>query len=252
MGSFLIYPKGITSACTIAAATLKQSGFTLTDHPCPEITHLLLDVPSFTADGKLRGGENFQRILEMLPPSVTIIGGNLSHPCLQEHRVIDLLRNPAYLAENAAITAECALRIAGSMLPVTLPDCPTLIIGWGRIGKCLAMQLRALRCPVIIAARDPAHRAIASALGIHAVDLPEIPTILVGIRLLFNTVPAQVIDSAILATHKNCLKIDLASIPGLSCEDTVYARGLPGQYAPESSGKLIARSVLRCLKEEEV
>jgi hypothetical protein len=45
------------------------------------------------------------------------------------------------------------------------------------------------------------------------------------------------------------LKIDLASQPGIGGNDVIWARGLPGKNAPESSGKLIAQTVLRKLEE---
>ena len=44
--------------------------------------------------------------------------------------------------------------------------------------------------------------------------------------------------------------IDLASEPGMQGKSVIPARGLPGKYAPESSGKLIADTILRVLKEE--
>ena len=49
---------------------------------------------------------------------------------------------------------------------------------------------------------------------------------------------------------QKCLKIDLASCPGILARDTIYARGLPGIHAPESSGQLIADTVFRLLLGE--
>ena len=51
--------------------------------------------------------------------------------------------------------------------------------------------------------------------------------------------------------RKDCVKIELASTDGIAGSDILTARGLPGTYAPETSGKLIAATVLRlCAKEE--
>lgn len=252
MKHVLIYPRGTTDACTCAATYLAQAGYSLTDHPCPEVTHLLLDVPSFSSDGQLRGGGSIQRELEMLPDRISIIGGKLDHPTLSGYTVFDLLKEPTYLANNAAITAECALRIAGSLLCTTLPDTPTLVIGWGRIGKMLTKLLSAMGCPITVAARNPNDRAITAAMGWRTVEILRIPEILPRIRLIFNTVPAPILNAEILDGFRKCLKIDLASSPGLQGYDVVYARGLPGQYAPESSGKRIAQSVIQHLKEESL
>ena len=189
-----MYPIGSTDACGFAAAYLKQTGVSLTDHPSPEVTHLLLDVPSFAGDGSLRGGGALSAILERLPERITVIGGNLKRAALTEYPTLDLMKNPEYLAQNAAITAECALRVASPLLRTVLPDTPALVIGWGRIGKCLARLLNHLGCPVIIAARNPADRAIAAALGYPTRDIAQIPKTLPTIRLLFNTAPAPILE----------------------------------------------------------
>lgn len=249
MDDILIFPKGSTEACARAAAFLKCAGIPLTDHPCPEATHLLLDVPSFSPRGALRGGGSISQILEMLPQKITVIGGNLNHSALSGYRKLDLLQDPEYLAENASITAHCAIQIAASMLPVVLPDAPCLIIGWGRIGQCLAKLLTAQGCPVTISSRRPESRAMAGVLGMRTVDIPAIPSALPKIRLIFNTAPAPILPAEILDRYRNCLKIDLASAPGLAGSDIVYARGLPGQYAPESSGRCITQTILKSLKE---
>ena len=248
----LIYHRGTTAACAQAAAFLSDAGLKLVDHPTPEVTHLLLDVPSFVSDGSLRGGGVLREVLERLPPRVTVIGGKLSHPDLQAHPVIDLLNDEEYLARNAAITAHCALEIAASALETTFRETPALIIGWGRIGKCLVCQLSELHCPLTVAVRNPKDRAMLKALGVHAVEISEILGLLPRIRLLINTAPAPILTGNILDVYSKCVKLDLASAPGLTGTGVICARGLPGRYAPESSGRLIAETILKTLKEAAV
>lgn len=252
MDSVLIYHKGTTAACAQAAAFLSDQGIGLVDHPTPEVTHLLLDVPSFSSDGGLRGGGQLSEVLERLPPDTVVIGGKLDHPDLHRHRTIDLLADEEYLAKNAAITAHCALEIAASALETTFRETPTLLIGWGRIGKCLTAQLSGLGCPLTVAVRNSKDRAMLAALGREAVDIPEIPGILPRTRLLINTVPTPVLTEEILAKYPKCVKLDLASAPGLVGTGVIRARGLPGRCAPESSGRLIAETISRKLKEANV
>lgn len=250
MKHILIYPIGGTDACSFAEAYLRKAGYSLTDHPSPEVTHLLLDIPSFAEDGSLRCGGNLHKELERLPAEITVIGGKLARSALSNYKKMDLLSDFEYLARNAAIAAECALKVAFPLLTTVLSDTPVLVIGWGRIGKCLAKLLSGSGCPVTIAARNPADRAIAIALGYDAVDIPQIPEILPGIHLLFNTAPAPILNAEILDKYSNCIKIDLASSPGLTGCNIISAKGLPGQYAPESSGRLIAQTIMRQLREE--
>lgn len=245
----LIYPIGITQSCTYASENLKQMGFSIIDHPAPEVTHLLLDIPSFRSDGCLRSGDDLSKQLSMLPKNVTVVGGNLDLPVLSHFLKLDFLKDPDYLAHNAAITADCALKTAAPLMKTTFADTPTLILGWGRIGKCLAQLLKSLSSPITVAARKDSDRALLCALGYNALSFEALPDHLPRFRLLFNTVPAPVLSEQQLACCQNCVKIELASRNGLDGEDVFVARGLPGQLAPESSGRLIADTFYRLWKE---
>lgn len=249
MNHVLIYPLGATDACRYAAANLKSHGFPVIDHPAPEVTHLLLDIPSFRPDGKLRCGKDLSVLLSMLPDNITIAGGNLKNPILESYRKLDLLTDPGYLAGNAAITADCAFLTAAPLLKASFRDTPTLILGWGRIGKCLARLCTGAGFPVTVAARKEADRAMLEALGYDALSFEALPAHLHNFRLLFNTVPAPVLGSSQLEKCPDCVKIELASSNGLEGTDIVTARGLPGLLAPESSGRLIADTFRRLWKE---
>lgn len=245
MKSTLFYIAGGTAACRFAGAYLARAGAALIDHPAPEITHLLLDVPSFGPDGRLRGGEAPEPLLRMLPDDIQVIGGNLSHPALEGYDKLDLLRLDSYVARNAALTAECALRRAMERLDAALADVPTVIIGWGRIGKCLAKMLLALGCDVTVAARKPSDRAMLQALGYSAAAIEDLPRLAGRTGLLFNTAPEPILDERQMEAFRGCLSIDLASQRGLAGEQVLWARGLPGILVPRSSGKLIAETILR-------
>ncbi len=242
MDAMQIFPAGSTAACRYAAAFLKKQGVALVDHPSPEVTHLLLDVPSFGPDGALRSGAALEPLLEMLPPGITVVGGGLGHPVLRDHQKLDLLTDAAYLAQNAAITAECALGVAGQELKITFAGCPVLVIGWGRIGKCLGRLLQALGAQVTVAARKETDRAMIRALGMNAADTGSLDSLLPGLRLIYNTVPEPVLGREQTARCRECLLIDLASRPGIQGDGVIWARGLPGRRAPESSGALIAQT----------
>ena len=243
MNQVLLYPVGSSDSCRYAAGILEKSGILLTDHPTPEITHLLLDIPTRDCSG-------LKELLRRVPKSITVIGGNLDQELWNGYRTEDLLKDPYYLSKNAAITADCALKVSAPFLKSAFADAPALILGWGRIGKCLARMLSALGCPVTVAARKASDRAMLEALGYGAADFPEIPSILTRHRVLFNTVPNLPLHSDIVDNWENGIAIDLASEPGMQGKSVIPARGLPGKYAPESSGKLIADTILRVLKEE--
>ena len=232
MEKLLIYPLGTTAAIQTAAKYLQLP---TVDHPTPDATHLLLDVPLRNTD--------LENTLAMLPPDITLIGGNLDIPSLEGYRKIDLLQDPEYLAQNAAITAHCAIKLALPHLDITLDRCPVLILGWGRIGKCLADLLQKLGAEVTVAARKECDRAMLNVLGYHAVDFSQLSKVLHGFQLIYNTVPEKILSES-TTVPTSCVKIELASKPGLPGE-YIDGRGLPGKLAPESSGKLIAQTIRR-------
>ena len=243
-----IYCAGTTSAAEYAATELWESGWNVTSQPGGDVDVLLLDVPSFGPNGQLRGGGEIQRILERLPREVLVCGGKLEHPALEGYTKIDLLQNADYLAENAYITAEAALDVALPYLQRTIRGCRVLILGWGRIGKCLGNLLKCMGTEVTVVARRAADRAMLRALGFDAVGFPVEDEVLRSVRLIYNTVPYEVLDSS---RAGNCIMIDLASRQGITGDDVIIARGLPGIHFPESSGKLIAKTLTATLRKEE-
>lgn len=231
MRTAMIFPIGDSPAVQFAARALEEQGISVAAALTGDVTHVLLNVPTKEAD------------LSAVPENITVIGGNLEQ--IHNHPTIDLLKEEQYLAENAALTADCALRLLGERLSVSFRDCPILVIGWGRIGKCLAAMLRALGAHVWVAARKPADMGMLTALGYEAVAIGDIEPR--QYRAIINTAPAPVLAGS---GDEVCVKIDLASRLGMAGENVLWARGLPGKMLPEASGALIAQGVLRHLREE--
>lgn len=244
MDLYPIFCAGSTPAVRFAAEYLRNNGIRVTSTPVPFPCHILLDVPAFQPDGTPRREDIWEAVLSKAPDGTVLFGGRLKGPEVARFRVIDLLDDPEYLAENAAITAHCALSIAAQLLPVTLADAHPLVLGWGRIGKCLARLLKGLGAEVTVCARKDADRAMLTALGYRAVPFSGIRAD--RHRLILNTVPAPVLP---LETIKNTVMLDLATGSGLKIPGMIRAGGLPGIHAPESSGILIGQTVLRLLQE---
>ena len=184
--------------------------------------------------------------LEMLSDCTmdqTVIGGNLDF--LNENVArLDLLKDPWYLAANAAITAEAALALVLRELRCEITRANILILGWGRIGKCLTHQLHHLNAGVTVCARKDADRAMLRALGYRSTTREDLSRGLGRYQCIINTVPAPVLTDADARTiHPDCLKLELASGIWLPGEDVVLAHGLPGKCKPEASGTLIAKTI---------
>ena len=242
----LFFAAGRSNALNIAAEELEKRGVSMAEAPSEDVTHLLLPVPCKMTT------EELNAVLDSLPKDVTVLGGFLDRPELAGYRCFDLLADEQYQAKNAMITAYCAINIAAQRMRVTWDQCPVLILGWGRIGKCLGRLLKVLGADVSIAARKETDRAMIAALDYDAEDINNLRYILGRYKVIFNTVPSPILsEEQVSHCRANCLKIELASRPGIVGDDVIDARGLPGKFAPESSGALVARTVLRlCARKE--
>ena len=245
MNPVICCPPVCGMAC--AARALSRSGISVSVRPGAECTHLLLPVPSYSG-----GIPKFPpELLDQIPSEAVILGGML--PEIPGHPAVDLLKDPLYLAKNAAVTAQCALTLAAARLPVVWEKLPVLILGWGRIGRFLALKLSVLGAAVSVAARRLESRAEIEALGLEALDIRHLYDEISRFRLIYNTVPAPVLSAGEAERCRiDCLKIELASSPGIAGDGIVDGRGLPGRLAPESAGQLIAETVCRLIKEEKL
>lgn len=177
----------------------------------------------------------------------TVIGGNLDFLNERVAR-LDLLKDPAYLAQNAAITAEAALGLILRQLRCAVTRANILVLGWGRIGKCLTHQLHHLNADVTVCARSSADRAMLQALGYRSITPAEIPRGLGRYHCIVNTAPGPLLcEDHAHAIRPDALKLELASGIWLPGSDVVVAHGLPAKLKPDASGALIARTVANYL-----
>lgn len=223
-------------AIRYAAMQLSDLGLNVTYTPAPDVTHLLLPIPSFR-----NGTQYLAHLLNDLSDDVIITGGNLQTPLLDHYRTVDLLQDPYYLADNAAITAKCALLIVEEK--IELPGTRVLVLGWGRIGKCLGKLLQAKGADVTIAARKDSDLAMIHALGYRPLQIQSVDKHLQDYQVILNTVPAMILPEMI--TAPDCVILELASKPGMIGPNIISALGLPGKMAPAESGQLIADTFIR-------
>lgn len=143
-------------------------------------------------------------------------------------------------------------------LPITLHGARALVIGYGRLGKVLARQLRGLGVRVSVAARKYADLAWIRAEGLEAERSDQLSGWLCGYDLVVNTVPAPILGREELTQLKpGCLVIDLASKPGGVDFDAaaqlgvkaVWALSLPGKVAPVTAGLAIRDAIYNILTE---
>ena len=220
-----------TGALTAAACQLRSRGVEFTD-TAQEAEYLLYPAPT-TLD-----------MMTECASHQTVIGGNLDFLNDSIER-IDLLKDPYYLCANAAITAEAALGLILKELRCAVTNASILVLGWGRIGKCLTHQLHHLNARVTVYARKDADKAMLASLGYRHIGREELSRSLSRYHCIVNTVPAPLLTAEELRTARpDCLKLELASGIQLPGNDVLIAHGLPAKCKPDAAGALIARTVI--------
>ena len=169
----------------------------------------------------------------------------------------DLSHSESFAIGNAALTAQCAPQLLTEHSHRSLVGESVLILGAGRIGTLLALQLLRLGARVTVAARNPTQRARCRTLGARAWDLEQLPLLLPRCHTVANTIPSPILTQELLALlPKKALLLELASLPGGYDPQTaqrlglthINGRGLPGRLLPASAGDLIAETIYEALE----
>lgn len=162
---------------------------------------------------------------------------------------------------NSIPTSEGAISIAMEELPITLWGSNCLVLGFGRIGKVLAHQLKGLGAKVTCTARKPSDLAWIDAYGYHSLHTGNIQEKLPRFDVIFNTIPSMVLPrEALKKTKQDVLLIDLASKPGGMDfnaakelgRKAIWALSLPGKVAPLTAGLMIKDTILHLLQEQNI
>ena len=197
---------------------------------------------------------------QILKPNAVIFGGNIPHEFKSRLTgsgfcVFDYLEDPSLALLNAHATAEGALMYAMEATSTTLFGRNIAILGYGKIAERLCRLCLSFGAYVTVFARRKEAMTLAKLHGACAVQLtPEhSKTLSHGFDIIFNTVPSRIIPTdTVRALSADTLYIELASSPfGIDVEDArhsaakvIWAASIPGKYAPETAGEIIADVVI--------
>lgn len=204
-------------------------------------------------------------LIDALWQGQIVCGGKLSEECRLAAvaaglHPADIMQRQDFTVGNAALTAEGALGVLIQNSERSILGSRVLVCGWGRIGRILALRLKALGAETAVAARSPADRALARALGCAAYDYNELEAVLDSFSFVVNTVPSRVLTDAMLCCLADgTVLLELASPPGgfdkRLAENigvkVLAAPGLPGKASPYSAAELMRDAVYAVIREQE-
>ena len=224
---------------------------------------LLLPWPHSFRDGYLAGTEiTRERALALLPPcGVALHGSGVTAQELPGARVtLNPLQDEELLRVNAKLTAEGAIARAMQRPGRALLGSTCVVTGFGRIGQALTERLAAMDAFVIVCARNEAQMRRAHELGAHPLPLERIAQACAQADVIFNTVPARILNETALAhIGQETLFIELASSPYGADPETAkrlnvriaVESGLPGRYAPMDAGAALFEALQRKLSGQD-
>lgn len=206
------------------------------------------------------GNHRLPELLRRVPEGKTVFAGmagaELRHVCRERGlRLRDYFEREELQVKNALLTAEGALGLLLGADEGRVCRRRILICGFGRIGRLLALRLVSMGVAVTVAARSPADRAWAEAMGCEALTLESAAR--EGFDYVINTVPASVFGEVEIARFGEAKLIELASPPygfdfvaaERSGRDITLASGLPGRCAPLAAAEAIRDTIYNMLEE---
>lgn len=226
---------------------------------------IVLPTPSFLPDGKVRNDKTctweltFESLVEILLPGQLVYAsviGEKREEILRQHGIVirDMMSMEEVAIRNAVATAEGAIAEAISMTTKNLQEMKALVIGFGRCGSVLAEKLKGLCKDVTVMARR--REVLAQAEGLGFAGRTFEMNCIGEYGIIFNTVPSRILFGESLEELKNeTVVIDLAGAPGgvdfeFCKKHGIRAKlcsGLPGIYAPETSGIILADAIERSI-----
>lgn len=228
---------------------------------------IILGLPAST-DGETVNAPKLLRpilmndLLRLLRPDQLLLGGKFGEKTKAALKVygvkyIDYLAREEFEIANSVPSAEGAIQIALEEVPITLKNASVIVTGYGKIGKYLSRLLMAFGARVTVFARKKSDLAYARTNGLTALPYKHLPLAAKNAHIIFNTVPAKVIDKEALNAFRGGLIIDLAARgadqgEAEACEVRVIkALGLPGKVAPITAGEILKETVYNILSETE-
>lgn len=187
-----------------------------------------------------------------------IVSSLLEDVKLSSLHIRDYYQREDFLIPNALLTAEGAVSIALKEYGKSIFSSRCLVVGFGRIGKILAKLLKNMGAKVTVSARNVKDISLAKISGFETTNVSKINE-KADFDLIFNTVPALVLDDGALRYLSSArMIIDLASAPGgtdkLAAEELgiklIPALGIPGKCFPEAAGEIIADVIYKMIEEE--
>ncbi|MGM0873719.1 MAG: dipicolinic acid synthetase subunit A [Bacillota bacterium] len=234
-----------------------------------EIDAIILPIPGTNPEGLVDtvfSNEEVKLTEDLLiktPPHCVIYSG-ISNSYLDNivqstnRNLIQLFERDDVAIYNSIPTVEGTIMMVIQHTDITIHGSKIAVLGLGRVGMSVARTFAALGAKVKVGARDTAHLARITEMGLTPFSLENIQDEVEEIDVCINTIPHLIITAKVISNMPaHTLIVDLASKPGGT--DFRYAEkrgikallapGLPGIVAPKTAGQIVANVLTQLLNE---
>jgi len=229
---------------------------------------IILPLPT-TKDGinlNIASNISIYELLKRMSNGQLIIGGKIpidvySQSDFKNRTIIDLFADESFVIQNALLSAEGAIYYAKEKTNRSIHGSRVAIFGFGRIGKLLAYLLYSQGAKISVFTRKELDRTWSKIFGFDTHKIENIDNHQGEIYdLVFNTIPFHIINEEFLrSVSEESVIIDVASYPYGIDEALIKKHNLnyyiepaiPGRYAPQSAGEIIAVSIINYLTQEK-
>lgn len=172
-------------------------------------------------------------------------------------RYVDFMEIEELAVFNTIATAEGIIAEAVIHKETNLHNSECMVLGYGKCAKTLANKLKGFGANVTVVARNPMDLTTASSLGHSTMNIASLKNHIYCFEYIFNTIPYMIIDDSVLEhVHPDSVIFDIASIPGGVDKHAaarrnirlIHSLGIPGKYAPKSSGEAIGDYLIQCIE----
>lgn len=214
--------------------------------------------------------DSIDEIFNRINAKQTVLGGIIPENIYTKYSnkcraIIDYYKNDYFVLHNAFLSAEGAIFYAKEKINRSIKNSKIAILGFGRIGKMISYLLWAQGAKISVFTRKDIDCLWSELMGFDAHKTENLSAVADvkdnnSFDIIFNTIPAHIINEDLIKDIHNSIIIDLASYPyGLDDEllkkyNVSYYRepGIPGRYAPQSAGEIIGETVINILNQEKL
>lgn len=234
-----------------------------------ELDAIILPIPGTDLNGMIYtvfSNEEIKLTEDLLKntPSHCVVYSGISNSYLDNmvqssnRKLVQLFERDDVAIYNSIPTVEGTIMMVIQHTDITIHGSTIAVLGLGRVGMSVARALSALGAKVKVGARDLAHLARITEMGLMPFSLENIQDEVKDIDVCINTIPHMIITEKVLSNMPaHTLIVDLASKPGGTDFRFAEKRGikallapsLPGIVAPKTAGQIIANVLTQLLSE---